>query len=204
MSSVLSRLPTDVWHYLRDAPGTYIWLVALLATSQWLAHLPKDRATKVLAANSTNLARLRQAPLKVLVTSAFFTAGTSWPFYAVSYTVFHAPAEHWLGTWRWLAVVALAHIGATLLSQAYVAREIRKGRLPSTERETMDYGVSYAQAGAAAVLTWHIPLPWRIPYLVAIGGFYIYGLARQRDFTALGHVCAFAIGLSCFWLHSLR
>ncbi|NUR63817.1 MAG: hypothetical protein HOV87_34925 [Catenulispora sp.] len=200
VNSVLSRPLTDVWHYVRDAPGTYIWLLALLVTTQWLARLSTDRRAKILAANSTNLVRLRQAPLKVLVTSIFYTTGTSWLFYLVTYTAFHAPTEHWLGTWRWLAVVAMAHIGATLVSQAYVAWEVRRGRLPETERETMDYGVSYAQAGAAAILTWRIPLPWRIPYLVAVAAFYIYGLARQRDFTALGHVCAVGIGLACSWL----
>jgi hypothetical protein len=201
VNSVLSRLVTDVWHYIRDAPGTYLWLLALLVTIQWLAHLPEDRSAKILAANSTNLTRLRQAPLKVLITSAFFTAGTSWPFYLVTYTLFHAPTEHWLGTWRWLAVASLAHVGATLISQGYVARETRKGRLPEAERDIPDYGVSYAQAGAAAMLTWRIPLPWRIPYLIAVVAFYIYGLAKhRRDFTALGHVCAVGIGLACFWL----
>ncbi|MFD0637471.1 rhomboid-like protein [Catenulispora yoronensis] len=198
---MLSRLPSDVWHYVRDAPGTYLWLVALLVTSRWMATMPAERSARVLAANSTNLARLRRAPLLVLVTSAFFTAGTSWLFYLVTYSVFHAPAEHWLGTWRWLAVIALAHVGATLISQGSVWYRIRKGELPASEREASDYGVSYAQAGAAAVLAWRIPLPWRIAYLVVLIAFYLYGLAKdRRDFTALGHVCAVAIGLCCFWL----
>ncbi|NUP51557.1 MAG: hypothetical protein HOW97_30205 [Catenulispora sp.] len=198
---MLTHLPTTVWHYIRDAPATYLWLLTLLLTSQYLSHLPTARSTKLLAANSTNLTRLRQAPLKVLITSAFFTAGTSWPFYLLTYTAFHAPTEHWLGTWRWLALVALTHIGATLISQTYVALAIRTHRLPESEREAPDYGVSYAQAGAAAMLTWRIPLPWRIPYLAAVLGFYLYGLAKnRRDFTALGHVCATILGLSSFWL----
>ncbi|GAA1973161.1 rhomboid-like protein [Catenulispora subtropica] len=198
---MLSRLPADIWHFVRDAPGTYLWFLALLATSRRLARMPADRSAKILVANSTNLAGLRRAPLKVLLTSAFFTAGTSWSFYLVTYSLFHAPTEHWLGTWRWLAVVAMAHVGATLISQGYVAQGIRSGRLAASERETPDYGVSYAQAGVAAVLAWHIPLPWRIPYLVVLIGFYLYGLAKnRRDFTALGHVCAVAIGLACFWI----
>lgn len=200
---MLSRLPSDIWHYIRDAPGTYLWLLALLVTSRWLARLPAERSAGVLVANSTNLAGLRRAPLKVMVTSAFFTAGTSWLFYAVTYSVFHAPTEHWLGTWRWLAVAALAHVGATLISQASVARGIRDGRRAASEREAPDYGVSYAQAGVAAMLAWRIPLPWRIPYLGVLIGFYLYGLAKdRRDFTALGHVCAVAIGMGCFWLAS--
>lgn len=198
---MLSRLPSDVWHYVRDAPGTYLWLAALLVVSGRLARLPAEQASQVLVANSTNLAGLRRAPVKVMITSAFFTTGPGWLFCLVTYSVFHAPAEHWLGTWRWLAVVALAHVGATLISQGYVARGIRAGRRRVSERETLDYGVSYAQAGAAAVLAYRIPSPWWIPYLVALIGFYGYGLARnRRDFTALGHACAVAIGLVCFWI----
>ncbi|MBW8805140.1 MAG: hypothetical protein JF587_15035 [Catenulisporales bacterium] len=198
---MLSRLPSDVWHYVRDAPGTYLWLAALLAASRWLARLPAERASRVLVANSTNLTGLRRAPLTVLVTSAFFTPGTSWLFCLVTYSVFHAPAEHRLGTWRWLAVVALAHVGATLISQGCVAGGIRAGRRPESEREAPDYGVSYALAGVAAVLAYRIPVPWRILYLVVLVGFHVHGLARnRRDFTALGHVCAVAIGLGCFWI----
>ncbi|ACU70766.1 conserved hypothetical protein [Catenulispora acidiphila DSM 44928] len=198
---MLSRLPADVWDYVRDAPGTYLWLVALFGVSRYVRRLPAERATKLLEANSTNLARLRQAPLKVMVTSLFFTTGTSWLFYAVTYSVFHAPAEHWLGTWRWLVVLGLAHVGATLLSEGWVAREIRAGRLPRSERMAADYGVSYAQAGAAAVLTYRIPEPWRLLYLAALIAFYGYGWVKnRRDFTAIGHVCAVAIGLACFWI----
>jgi hypothetical protein len=198
---VLSHLPADMWDYVRDAPGTYLWLVALLVTSRYLKRLPAERAARLLEANSTNLDRLRHAAPKVLVTSLFFSVGTSWLFYLVTYSVFHAPAEHWLGTWRWLVVIGLAHVGATLLSQGWVWREIRAGRLPASERTTSDYGVSYAQAGAAAVLAWRIPLPWRIPYLVVLIGFYLYGWVRnRRDFTAIGHLCAAAIGVACFWI----
>ncbi|NUR25907.1 MAG: hypothetical protein HOV83_08690 [Catenulispora sp.] len=198
---MLSRLPSDVWHYVRDAPGTCLWLGALLVVARWTARMPAERREAVLAANSTNLVQLRRAAPKVLVTSAFFTTGTSWSFCLVTFSVFHAPVEHWLGTWRWLAVVAMAHVGATLISQGYVAHSVRSGRLAATEREAPDYGVSYAQAGAAAVLGWRIPLPWRVAYLVVLIGFYVYGLARnRRDFTALGHACAVIIGLSCFWL----
>jgi hypothetical protein len=198
---VLSRVPGDVWDYVRDAPGTYLWLIALFGVSRHVRRLPADRAQRLLERNSTNLDRLRHAPIKVLITSLFFTVGTSWVFYLVTYSVFHAPAEHWLGTWRWLAVLGIAHVGATLLSEGWVAREIRAGRLPVSERTTADYGVSYAQAGAAAVLTYRIPMPWRIGYLVVLIGFYGYGwLKNRRDFTAIGHLCALAIGLACFWL----
>jgi hypothetical protein len=198
---VLSHLPADVWDFVRDAPGTYLWLVALLVTTWYLRRLPAERRARVLERNSTNLDRLRHAAPVVMVTSLFFSVGTNWLFYLATYSAFHAPAEHWLGTWRWLAVLGLAHVGATLLSEGWVAWEIRAGRLPESERTTSDYGVSYAQAGVAAVLAYRIPLPWRVPYLVVLIGIYFFLWVRnRRDFTAIGHLCALGIGLTCFWI----
>ena len=197
---MLKSLPSDVWDYVRDAPGTYVWLAVLLATTLYLRRLSPERAAELLQANSTNLDRLRRAPIRVLITSAFFTASASWPFYLVMYSLFQAPAEHFLGTWRWLALIALAHVGATLISQGYVATQIKRGKLPASARDVQDYGVSYALAGAATVLVYRIPFPWWIPYLVVVLAYYLRGLLKTRDFTALGHACAALIGLACFWL----
>jgi hypothetical protein len=197
---VLKHLPADVWRYVRDAPGTYLWLAALLVTTLALRRLPADRVRDLLARNSTNLTRLRAAPLRVLVTSSFFVVGSSWWFYAAVYSLFHAPVEHWLGTWRWLAAVAIAHVGATLLSQGWVAAGIRRGRLPAELRDADDYGVSYALAGSAALLTFAIDTPWRYGYLAGVLLYYGVGYARNRDSTGLGHLAAALLGLSCFWL----
>jgi hypothetical protein len=197
---VLKHLPPDVWQYVRSAPGTYVWLAILLATTLALRQLPADRVRRVLTRNSTNLNRLRAAPLRVLITSSFLVAESGWWFYAVVYSLFQAPAEHFLGSWRWLAVTAIAHVGATLLSQGYVAYEIKKGRLPERMKDVDDYGVSYALAGAATVLTYRIDSPWRFGYLAIVLLYYGIGLMRNRDFTGIGHLCAALLGLSCFWL----
>jgi hypothetical protein len=198
--NVLKHLPSDAWQYVRSAPGTYLWLALLLVTTIALRLMPSDRAQRVLIRNSTNLSRLRTAPLRVLVTSSFLIAEAGWWFYAIVYSVFHAPAEHWLGTWRWLAVAAISHVGATLLSQGYVALEIKRGRLPESMKDVDDYGVSYALAGSAAVLTFQVDSPWRYGYLTIVLLYYTIGLARTRDFTGVGHLCAVLLGLSCFWL----
>lgn len=197
---MLHRLTSDISAWIRDAPGTYLWLAVLLGTTVWVRHLDPGRRARVLAANSTSLARLRRAPLLVLATSALFAAEGGWFFYAVLFTLFQAPAEHWLGTGRWLAVGAIAHVVATLLSQGYVAGAVHAGRLPESTLTADDYGVSYALAGVIGVLTYRIDTPWRYLYLVALLSYYIADLARTRDFTAIGHLCAFLLGLGCYFL----
>jgi len=197
---VLHRLTSDTVSWIRDAPGTYLWLAVLLGTTVWVRRLDPGRRARVLAANSTSLARLRRAPLLVLATSALFVAEGGWLFYAALFTLFQAPAERWLGTGRWLAVCAIAHVVATLISQGYVAAAVDDGRLPEDTLTADDYGVSYALAGAIGVLTYRIDSPWRYLYLVVLLAYYGWDLARTRDFTAIGHLCAFLLGLGCYFL----
>jgi hypothetical protein len=198
--SVLHRLTSDTGVWIDRAPGTHIWLAVLLGTSLWVRRLDPVRRDRVLAANSTSLERLRRAPLLVLATSALFVAEGGWLFYAVLFTLFQAPAEHRLGTGRWLAVIAIAHVGATLLSQGYVGWAVRSGRLPRSTLTADDYGVSYALAGAIGVLTYRIDAPWRYVYLVVVLAYYLWDLLRTRDFTAIGHMCALLLGLACYLL----
>lgn len=197
---MLHRLTSDAGAWVRHAPGTYLWLLVLLGTTWWIRRLDPARRARVLAANSTSLERLRRAPLLVLVTSGLFVAEGGWLFYAVLFTVFQAPVEHRLGTWRWLAVAAIAHVGATLLSQGYVGWAVRGGRLPRSTLTADDYGVSYALAGAIGVVTYQIDTPWRYVYLVVVLGYYTVDLVRTRDFTAIGHMCALLLGLACYFL----
>lgn len=197
---MLHRLTSDLGAWVRDAPGTYIWLAVLLATSLWIRRQSPERRARVLAWNSTSLERLRRAPLVVLVTSGLFVAEGGWLFYAVLFSAFQAPAEHLLGTWRWLAVVAIAHVGATLVSQGYVGWAVHAGRLPRGTLTADDYGVSYAVAGAIGVLAYRIDTPWRYLYLAVMLGYYLWDLLRTRDFTALGHMCAVLLGLGCYFL----
>lgn len=153
---------------------------------------------------STNIHELTQDPLRVLATSAFWIDGGRWIPYAVLYTVFHAPAERWLGTLRWLAVVVLAHVLASLVSEGVLAWAIRHGHVPWSAANTLDVGVSYALAGVIAVLTYRIPRPWRYVYLFAVLVFYGIPLVTGRSFTDLGHFTAVLIGLACYPLTPAR
>ncbi|MGW1889881.1 rhomboid-like protein [Streptomyces sp. NPDC002004] len=183
--------------YVRAAPGTYVWLVVLFVTTVALHHMSPQFEEDFLRQRSTNLHELSQNPVRVLIASAFWIDGSHWLPYAVLYTVFHAPAEHWLGTARWLAVACAAHVLATLISEGALLWAIGHGLAPLSAVNTLDVGVSYALAGVMGVLTYRIASPWRYAYLVAVLAVYGAPLVRDPTFTGLGHLTAVLIGLAC-------
>ncbi|MFE0463057.1 rhomboid-like protein [Kitasatospora sp. NPDC058965] len=184
--------------YVGRAPGTYVWLAVLLLTTQIIHHVSPEFANHLLRRRSTNLHELSKSPVRVLISSAFWIAGGGWWFYFVFYNIFHVPAERWLGTARWLAVVAVAHVGATYLSEGVLYWAIQHGYAPERARFTLDYGVSYALAGVEAVLTYLIVRPWRYLYVAGVVLFYGLALISSRDFTSVGHFSAVLLGLACY------
>ncbi|QCQ91093.1 rhomboid-like protein [Rhodococcus sp. SGAir0479] len=197
-------LPSAAWGYVRRAPGTFVWLAVLLATTVVMHHLSPTALNDVLGDRSTNLHHLRQDPVRVLISSAFWLAGGSWLGYVVLYNLFHVPAERWLGTWRWLTVVVVAHVGATYLSEGVLYLAIRHGRAPESAVNTLDIGVSYALAGVMAVLSYRIAPPWRYPYVVGVLLVYGLPLLGGLTFTDIGHFTATLIGLGCYPLTRAR
>ncbi|MFE5089889.1 rhomboid-like protein [Streptomyces sp. NPDC056638] len=194
----------SVGSWIRSAPGTYIWLAALFVTAVIVHQMSPDFEEDFLRQRSTNIHELSRDPARVLITSAFWIDGGRWVPYAVLYTVFHAPAERWLGTLRWLAVALAAHVLATLVSEGVLAWAIRHGHVPPAAANTLDVGVSYALAGVVAVLTYRIPAPWRYVYLFAVLVFYGIPLITGRAFTDLGHFASVLIGLACYPLTRSR
>ncbi|MEE1771645.1 hypothetical protein PUR34_26705 [Streptomyces sp. JV185] len=190
--------------WIRSAPGTYIWLAALFVTTVIVHQMSPDFEEDFLRQRSTNIHELTQDPVRVLFASAFWIDGGHWLPYALLYTVFHAPAERWLGTLRWLTVAVLAHVLASLASEGVLAWAIRHGHVPPSAANTLDFGVSYALAGVVAVLTYRVPPPWRCLYLFAVLVFYGIPLIAGRTFTDLGHFTAVLIGLACYPLTRSR
>lgn len=184
--------------YVRSAPGTYVWLTVLFFTTVALHHMSPDFEEDFLRQRSTNIHELSRNPVRVLITSAMWIDSGHWLPYAVLYTVFHAQAERWLGTLRWLAVCVAAHVLATLISELALLVAIRDGHAPHSAVNTLDIGVSYALAGVMAVLTYRIAPPWRYAYLAAVFAFYAVPLATSRTFTDFGHFLSVLIGLGCY------
>ncbi|MER5949660.1 rhomboid-like protein [Streptomyces sp. NPDC001904] len=198
MHRFLGTARTAVGSWLRSAPGTYVWLTILLVTTIVMRQMAPDTLDAFLGARSTNIHALSTHPFRVLVQSALWIDGSSWLPYAVLYTLFHAPAERWLGTARWLLVLGTAHVGATYISEGALLWAIRHGHAPVSMVNTLDVGVSYALAGVVAVLTYRFARPWRYGY--AAGVLVVYGapLITGRSFTDLGHFASVLIGLACF------
>ncbi|MFD5783223.1 rhomboid-like protein [Streptomyces sp. NPDC058220] len=194
----MRRILHTVRTWITRAPGTYLWLAALFVTTVALHHMSPEFEKQFLLQRSTNIHELSTNPVRVLIASAFWIDSGSWLPYALLYTLFHAPAEHWLGTPRWLAVVALAHIGATLISEGVLGWAIHHGHAPQSALNTLDVGVSYALAGVVAVLTYRVPRPWHLPYLAVVLIFFGTPLFTSRSFTDLGHFAAVLIGLACY------
>ncbi|GAA3190934.1 MULTISPECIES: rhomboid-like protein [Streptomyces] len=183
--------------HLCRAPGTFLWLGILLVTSVIMHRFSPDVLTDFLQQRSTNIHNLLHSPGRVLLTSALWLDGGGWPLYFVLYNLLHAPAERWLGTRRWLAVLGTAHIGATYLSEGVLAVAIHTGAAPRSAVNTLDVGVSYALAGVAAVLTYRLTGPWRYAYALGVLAFYGAPLLTGRGFTDVGHCAAALIGFAC-------
>ncbi len=193
-----------MWAYIRRAPGTYVWLVILLVTSVVANHLSPDVLDHVLGNRSTNLHHLAEDPVRVLVASAFWLAGGGWITYFVVFNVFHVPAERWLGTFRWLCVVVIAHVAATYISEGALYWAIRHDYAPASAVNTLDVGVSYGLAGVVAVLTYRIAAPWCYVYVVGVLAFFTVPVLVDVDFTAVGHLSATVVGLGCYPLVRAR
>ena len=217
-SRLLLRAGTAVWHYVRRAPGTFLWLLALAVTTHVMNRMNPAFQDQFLRQRSTNLHELSQRPVRVLIASAFWLDGGGWFGYFLLYNLFHVPAERWLGTRRWLGVVAFAHVGATYLSEGVLYWAVRRGTAPASAVNTLDVGVSYALAGVQAVLVYRLAAPWRWFYLAAVLLWYGSALVHGRTFTDVGHFTAAVLGLLCYpltrdraelwsptvWLRSLR
>ncbi|TSE01722.1 hypothetical protein FOS14_03535 [Skermania sp. ID1734] len=175
-----------------------IWLAILFATTAVAHSLSPEHLHVVLGNRSTNLHHLAEDPLRVLLLSALWIDGGLWVSYLFLYNIFHVPAERWLGTLRWLWVVAVAHVGATYISEGVLYMAIRDGVARPSAVNTLDVGVSYALAGVVGVLTYRIATPWRYVYLLGALGWYGLGFVGRITFTDIGHFTALLLGLACY------
>jgi F0F1-type ATP synthase assembly protein I len=197
-----------VWHWVSDAPLTYGWLFVLLITTLIQNHLTGKQLHAVLLHRSTNIHGLGSDPLDVLFSSLLWIDGKNLEPYLVLFTLFLAPAEHWLRQLRWLTVGLTSHILATYFSEGLLYFAIEEHSASERLVLARDIGVSYFLVGVMAVLTYHIARPWRWGYLgvlFVIFGFPLVTMDRvELNFTAIGHFAAILIGLGFYPLTRFR
>lgn len=204
-TSVPERLRSwarTVWYFVSNAPLTYSWLIALTITTIVQHQLTGQQLHVVLLHRYTNIQQLATDPLGVLFSSLFWIDGKSLEPYLLLFTLFLAPAEHWLGQVRWLAVGLSSHILATYTSEGLLYLAIAQRDASERFVRAHDIGVSYFVVGVMAVLAYHIARPWRWGYLAVlfiIFGFPLITMDRiELSFTAIGHFAAILVGLAFY------
>jgi hypothetical protein len=185
--------------YVRRAPGTHTYLLILLVTTATVRSLHPALASQLLRQVSTNLTQMGRSAGRVLFLSAFLLDSGRWFVEVVLFTVVYVPLERWVGTARWLLVVAAGHVGATLVTTVGIWADVRSNRGGLGLTRTIDVGVSYGFFAAVGFLSFAFQsLRWRVLYGVAVGGFLGYQLGRHHSFTDAGHAAALSIGAALF------
>ncbi|MDD4866708.1 MAG: hypothetical protein PHQ28_06150, partial [Mycobacterium sp.] len=191
-----------VWHFVAGAPLTYGWLLVLTITTVVQENLTGQQLHAVLLHRSTNIHGLGRDPLEVLFSSLLWIDGKNFEPYLLLFSLFLAPAEHWLGGLRWLTVGLTSHVLATYVSEGVLYFAIEEHSASERLVLARDIGVSYFLVGVMAVLTYHISRPWRWGYLgvlFVIFGFPLIAMDRvELSFTSVGRFASILIGL-CFY-----
>jgi len=177
----------------RDVAAVYAILV--VAVSTVAATQSPSLLRDIVHTSSTNLVNLRQRPLSVLFASAFVISPVAGLWIVVPMVVAYGELQRWLGRVSLFVVAVLGHVGATLFVATMEVTELAKGRVGFIAVRP-DVGVSYGLAAVAGVLVVRVPDPWRRRYVIAsliviVGQFLIL-----RNFTGLGHLTAWLIGLA--------
>ncbi|MFJ9363763.1 rhomboid-like protein [Nocardia sp. NPDC101769] len=145
---------------------------------------------------STNLRNMQKDPIQVLVASAFWTdGGFPWGDILILITLM-ALAERWLGSLRWILVVAAGHVGATLITVIGIAHKLDKHLIPTRVAFASDVGPSYGISAMMAALTFRLRGPARWLWVLAMAVWYAYGVWDGRTFTDYGHFFALLIGFT--------
>ncbi|BBX65435.1 hypothetical protein MSAS_46090 [Mycobacterium saskatchewanense] len=191
-----------VWHFASGAPLTYAWLFVLLITTIIQNVLSGRQLHAMLLHHSTNIHGLARDPLDVLFSSLLWIDGRNLEPYLLLFTLFLAPAEHWLGHLRWLTVGLTAHILSTYISEGMLYFAIEKRDAAERLINARDIGVSYFLVAIIAVLSYRIARPWRWGYLGVLFIIFTFPLLTmdrvELNFTAIGHFTSILIGL-CFY-----
>jgi hypothetical protein len=191
-SLVLNRLR----ELLRGRDVAVVYAVVVVVVSIVVAFQPPALLRDIVQTSSTNLVNLRQRPLAVLFVSPFVISPVAGLWIVAPMIAGYGELQRWLGRASALVVGALGHVGATLFVATIEIMQLAKGRIGFSIATSPDVGVSYGLAAVAGILVVRVGETWRRRFIIAsliviIGQFLIL-----RNFTGLGHLTAWLIGLA--------
>ncbi|WP_377269419.1 rhomboid-like protein [Peterkaempfera sp. SMS 1(5)a] len=185
---------------LLPAPGrtpfTFWYLVLLLGTTLYARCADPVSVRAAVVASSTDGWHLLHVPLRVLLFSAFWTAGPLWSPYLLAFAVALAPLERRTGWLRTLQVFATGHVLATLASELPLALRVLYGPLAPSALHRVDIGVSYGVLTCLGAFTGLLPgwLRFAVPAVIA-AAVLEQALTGRDPVTAIGHPVALLVGL---------
>lgn len=172
----------------------YALAVVVLAA---VLELQPDRVhARLVLESSTNLVNLRDRPLLVLGASAFVLDSAASLWLVALLVVVYGAAQRWLGRTATVLTAVFGHVFATLFVAVLLTSGIAHHDLSRALARETDVGVSYGLAALLGLLTFR--LTGRVRRWVQLGGVvWLAGVVLlQSDFTDLGHLVAWLIGLA--------
>lgn len=191
-----ARVRALVLRLLRNPAFWYAGLLTVAAVVE--KTISADRLRRLMDWCSTNLANIRPSghPIEAFIASAFIpqeSAGV-WPFFALS--VFSVVAV--LGAQRTVLLLGCVHIGVSMVTEGLVWWRIHHGTLPWSDTHMWDTGPSYLVVAALTIAIGVARPVWlRVVWALCLAGAapsLLEGI-DHADYTAIGHVLSFSIGL---------
>jgi hypothetical protein len=189
---------------LRDiaqrSPGTFVYLLVLIVTTAVVRSTSPSLSNELLRQVSTNLEQMGRSAGRVLLLSGFLLGNSSVLPAVACLTAIYVPLERWIGSWRWLSIVVVGHVGATLVTTVGIWADVRNHRGTTALVQAIDVGPSYGLMAATAFLV--AGVPWRgmrASLLVALTAFLVVPFLDGPTFTDTGHAAAACIG-AVMWL----
>ena len=188
------------WHsvkaYVVTAPASFLYVLIIGVTTFVLVSSADALSELLLTSRSSTLQVLLARPFRGFVQSALWVATPIEFPVAILYATLLAPVERWLGSLRWIIIVVLGHVLATLLVAILIWGMVRGGWVGDGATRGIDVGVSYAFGAVAGTFTYLLRGRLRAAYVAVLLGVLVLILIAEPSFTAVGHIAAVLIGLA--------
>ncbi len=193
----LYDVPRDI---ARRSPGTLVYILVLIVTTAVVRSTSPSLSNELLRQVSTNLEQMGRSAGRVLLLSGFLIGSSSIVPAIAALALIYVPLERWIGSWRWLSIVVVGHVGATLVTTVGIWADVRNHRGTTALVQAIDVGPSYGLMAATAFLLIGVPRRGlRVALLVGFATYLIVPFIGGPTFTDTGHVAAACIG-AAMWL----